>query len=56
MYFHEWGIFFLIKFDDFNIILSIIKVKVTCKFMTIAGLCHQNKNLKKPAHIAVRFC
>lgn len=38
------------------IILSIIKVKVTCKIMTIAGLCHQNKNLKKTAHIAVRFC
>lgn len=37
-------------------ILSIIKVKVACKIMTIAGLCHQNKNLKKPAPIAVRFC
>lgn len=53
MYFHEWGIFFLIKFDD---LLSIIKVKVACKIMTIAGFCHQNKNLKKPAPIAVRFC
>lgn len=55
MYFHEWGIFFLIKFDDLLSYLS-LRLKLHVKLMTIAGLCHQNKNLKKTAPIAVRFC
>lgn len=55
MYFHEWGIFFLIKFDDLLSYLS-LRLKLHVNLMTIAGFCHQNKNLKKPAHIAVRFC